>query len=129
MDAAQKLICKALVRLELYQSVLNWQKRGTPLSNISEEHIQLIHNGGNHWLMSFSSNDRFQICDSLYTNLTSVIKNGLKALYKSKVEKNGKLSVTIVSVQKQSNGYNCGLFAIAFAMDLLNGLSSFGLLF
>ena len=30
MDAAQKLICKALGSLESYQSVLNWQKRGTP---------------------------------------------------------------------------------------------------
>ena len=34
-----------------------------------------------------------------------------------------KLSVTIVPVQKQSDGYNCGLFSIAFATDVLNGLS------
>ena len=40
--------------------------------------------------MSFSSNDRVQICDSLYTDLTPVIKNCLKALCKSKVEKIGK---------------------------------------
>ena len=32
IDAAQKLICKAPGRLELYQSVLNWQKKGTPYS-------------------------------------------------------------------------------------------------
>ena len=82
-----------------------------------------MHNGANHWLISFSCNDRVQICDSLYTNLTPVIKNCLKALYKSKVEKNQKLSVIVVSVQKQDDGYNWGLFAIAFATDVLDGLS------
>ena len=82
-----------------------------------------MHNGAKHWLMSFISNNRVQICYSLYTNLTPVIKNCLKALCKSKVEINWKLSVTLVPVQKQSNGYNCGLLAIAFATDILNGLS------
>ena len=81
-----------------------------------------MHKSANHWLMSFSSNDGVQICDSLYTDLTSVIKNRLKALYKYKVEKNGK-SFSIVPVQKQSDGYNCRLLAIAFATDVLHGLS------
>ena len=58
MDVAQKLFCKAIGRLESYQLVLNWQKRETSFFNISEEHIQLIQNGANDWLMSFSSNDR-----------------------------------------------------------------------
>ena len=82
-----------------------------------------MHNGANHWLMSFSSNDRVQMCDSLYMNLTLVIKNYLKALYNSKVEKNEKLSVTIVPARKQNDGYNCGFFAIVFSTDVLNGLS------
>ena len=123
MYVAQKLICKALGRLESYQSVLKWKQKGTPFFNISEDHIQLKHKGTHHWLMSFSSNDRVQICDSLFTNLPRVVKNCLKALYKSKVEKNRKLSVTTVPVQKQSDVYSRGLFAIAFAMDVLNGLS------
>lgn len=42
----------------------------------------------------------------------------------SKVEKTGKLSATIVLVQKQSDCYNYRLFAIAFATDVLNGFSS-----
>ena len=74
--------------------------------------------------MSFNSNDRVPICNSLYTNLTPVIKNCLKALCKSKVGKNRNLSVIIVPLQKQINGYNCGLFASAFAADILKGLSS-----
>ena len=103
--------------------MLNWKKRGTPFFNVSEDHIQLKHNGANHWLMPFRTNDRVQICDDSYMNLTLGIKNCLKALYKSKVEKNGKLLVTMVPVQKQNDRYNCGLFAIAFKTDVLNGLS------
>ena len=51
MDPAQKVICKALRRLESHQSVLNWQKRRTLFFNISEEYIQLMHSGTNHWLV------------------------------------------------------------------------------
>ena len=41
MDAAQKLIHKALCSLESYQPVvLNWQKRGTPFFEVGEENIQ-----------------------------------------------------------------------------------------
>ena len=58
MDATQKLICKALEWLQSHESVLNWQKKGTPFFNINDEHIQLKHNGGKHLLMPFSSNDR-----------------------------------------------------------------------
>ena len=65
----------------------------------------------------------FQICGSLYTNLTLAIKNCLKALGKSQVEKNWKLSVTIISVQNRRDDYNCGLFAIAFTTDVLKELS------
>lgn len=99
-------------------------KEGDPFFSISEDQIQLMHNGENHWLMSFSSNNRVQICNSLCKNLTSVIKNCLRAIYISKVEKTGKLSATIVLVQKQSDCYNYRLFAIAFATDVLNGFSS-----
>ena len=74
--------------------------------------------------MSFNSNDRVPICNSLYTDLTPVIKNCLKPLCKSKVGKNRNLSVIIVPLQKQINGCNCGLFASAFVTDVLKGLSS-----
>ena len=55
-------------------------------------------NDANHWRMSFSSNDRVQICNVTYMNPTLVIKNCLKAIYKSNVDKNEKLSVTIAPV-------------------------------
>ena len=63
MDSAQKLICKSLGNLASWQSALNWQRRGTPYHNVREEHIQLMHDGINHWLLSFNSHGRVQVCD------------------------------------------------------------------
>ena len=101
MDPAQKLICKSLGNLASSQSVLNWHGRGTPFDKVGEEHIQLMHDGINRCLLSFISNSRVQVSDSLYEMLGSVTKRCLKALYKSLLDKDGKLSVTMIPVQKQ----------------------------
>ena len=122
MDAGQKLICKALGSLETYQSVLNCQKKRQTYFPVSGDHIQLLHDGNCHWLLAFSSSCRVQVCDSLRTNLTSVSKQCLKSLYQPLL-KNGKLEVTFLPVEKQTDGFNCGLFALAYASILLDGKS------
>ena len=123
MDSAPKLICKSLGNLASWQSVLNWQRRRTRFHKVGEEHIQLMHDGINNWLLSFNSNGRVQFCDSFYKTLGSVTKRCLKALYKSLLDKDGKLSVTMISIQKQKDSSSCGLFAIAFARNILEGIS------
>ena len=112
MDAGQKLICKALGSLETYQSVLNCQKKRQTYFPVSGGHIQLLHDGNCHWLLAFSSKGRIQVCDSLRTNLISVSKECLKSLYQPLL-KNRKLEVTFLPVEKQSDGFNCPLFALA----------------
>ena len=82
-----------------------------------------MHDGINHWLLSFNSNGRVQVCDRLYETLGSVTKRCLKALYKSLLDKDGKLSVTMIMVQKQNDSSSCGLFAIAFATNIVEGIS------
>ena len=56
MDSAQKLLCKLLGNLASWQSVFNWQRRGTPFDKVGEEHIHLMCDGINHWLLLLSSN-------------------------------------------------------------------------
>ena len=60
--------------------------------------------------------------DSLYEKFGSVTSRCLKALYKSFLDKDGKLSVTMMPVQKQKDSSSCGLFAIAFATNILEGI-------
>ena len=124
MDAAQKLICKKVEADDDYQSVINVQKRrGAPYRAVKNEHIQLFHDGSGHWLLTFCSNGRIQICDSLKTSLSRVNRKCVHELYKNYVKE---FIVSFSPVQKQTDGYNCGPFAIAFAAKILDGKSPMG---
>ena len=124
MDAAQILLCKALGTEKTYQSVLNWQKKcGVPFTAVNDGHIQLMHDGNNHWLLSFCTSGGVNVCDSLRRSINGVTKKCLKCLYRLFEDKTGKLTVSILPVQIQNDGYNCGLFAIAFAAEVLDGQS------
>ena len=82
-----------------------------------------MHDGNNHWLLSFNFNGRVQVCDRLFETLGGVTKRCLKALYKSLLDKDGKFSVTMIPVQKQKDSSGCGLFAVAFATNILEVIS------
>ena len=75
-----------------------------------------MHDGNNHWIMTCCSNGRVQVCDSLRSKLSCVTKRCIKERYQSSV-------VSILPVQKQRNGWNCGLFPVAFAAEILGGTS------
>ena len=122
MNGGQKLICKALGILETYQSVINCQKKRQRYFPVSGNYIQLLHAVSSHWLLAFSSSGTVQVCDSLRINLTLVSKQCLRSLYQPLL-KNGKLEVTFLPVEKQIYGFNCGLFALAYASILLDGKS------
>ena len=71
MDAAQKLICKEIGTDDSYQSALNSEKKTIDSFHpVSQEHVQLLHDGGNDWFLSFCSNGHVQVCDSLRSRLT-----------------------------------------------------------
>ena len=115
MDAAQALICDALGAEIHYQSVLNCQKQVKfPCKPVENELIQLMHDGANHWLLTFCSSGRIQVCDSLRTSLTRITIKSINSLL---------MPITMLPVQRQTDSHNCGLFAIGFAAELLNGLS------
>ena len=82
MNAAQKLIYKKLGADDDYQSVLNVQKRqGAPYRAVKNEHIQLLHDGSGHWLLSFCSNGRIQIYDSFKTKCFELCKRNHRQLF------------------------------------------------
>ena len=116
MGAGQQLICQAVGSPKTYQSVLNCQKKESTYFPVSGDHIQLLHDGSCHWLLAFTSSGRVQVYDSLRTNLTSISQKCLKS-------KNGKLEVTLLPVDKQTDGFNCGVFTLGYASILLNDKS------
>ena len=100
MDAAQKLICKKIGTDESYQSVHNSEKKTIDSFHpVSQEHGQLLHDGANHWFLSFCSNGCVQICDSLRSSLTRSSRKSIRSLYKHYVADGGEQIVTFLPVQ------------------------------
>ena len=124
MDAAQKLICITLGEEDNYQSVLNSQKNeAIPYNPVYNDHIQLLHDGGSHWFLSFCSSGRVQICDSLKSTLNRSSMKSVYSLYKHVVGEFEKVKPTFLPVHKQTDGFNCSSFAIAYATEILHGTS------
>ena len=122
IDAAQKLICEEIGTPFTFQTVLNSQKKDVEhYRAVYEKHIQLLHDGRNHWILSFCSNGRVQVCDSLNTALTHSSRKAIRSLYKHYFA--GDEVIFFLPVQRQPNGYSCGLFAIAFTAEILDGKS------
>ena len=122
MDAAQKLICKQLGNGAEYQSVLYAQKHFHAVDN---EHVQLLHDGSQHWFSTYCTGGTVYVCDSLKTYLNRISKKSVQALYRNCVDSMGHLAISFLPVQQQidADRHNCGVFAIAFAAEILDGKS------
>lgn len=86
----------------------------------SKTWIQILHDNDNHWLVAaagFGQQEGIMIFDSLMGSEphrhTSYAVSQISPEKKNKV-----LKVSIMNVQKQKDGFNCGLFAIANATAL-----------
>ena len=120
MDTIQRFFCKTLGNEDAYQSVLNSQKEfEEPFKAVENDHTQLLHNGNNHWLLSYSTNGQVFICDSMRGKLNRVTRKCVDALYRFCKNKWGNVIISYLPVQKQTDGHSCGHFAIAFAVEVL----------
>ncbi len=108
------------------QSTLLSQTRGGGFKPVKQFYVQ-VHNisfGGGHWVLSkldwqkkeVSLFDSFSV-DPLPIDLI----RQLHQLYGHMVNQNKKLRLSIVTVQQQPNGYDCGLFAIANGFEIVSG--------
>ena len=122
MDAVQNVICEEIGTRSTFQTMLNSQKKVVePYRAAFEEHVQLLHDACNHWFLSFCSKGCVQICDSLSTTLTRSSRKSIWPLYKHFFA--GEEVIYFLQVQRQRDGYNCRLFAIAFAAEIFAGKS------
>ena len=104
-----------------HERVNSEKKTIDPFHPVSQEHVQLLHDGANRWFRSFCSNERVQVCDSLRSSLSRSSRKSIKSLYKDYIANGGEQIVTFLLVQKQPDGHNCGPFAIACAAEILDG--------
>ena len=87
-----------------------------------EEFVQVLHSGGSHWLAVSTIGcppSTVMVYDSLYSELPTQTKEQICALLASPEPV---IDLIYVAVQKQQNGCDCGLFALAYATALCSGL-------
>ena len=111
-------------RLKIYyQPVGGWQDTllcQTSFSAVTDESVQIHHTGKNHWVCSTSINGHLRVYDSSSSkNITSSMEIQLAECYQT-LATDRTLAVELPPAQTQQGRVDCGLFAIAFAYELVD---------
>jgi hypothetical protein len=122
IDAAQHLIKD----LETGVGGLNCIAATTHCSRFALPHdphqaIQ-CHNIGLHWVTSTSVSGKVVVYESLYRTVNASLKRQLVYIYKGLCNDDGSLDITVVLQQRQRGTSDCGLYCIANAVALANGI-------
>jgi hypothetical protein len=80
--------------------------------------VQIHHNGRDHWVLSIQiENGDIYFLDSLRLKINTSLEFQLCKMYG---QNNNRILIKIPEVQKQDNSIDCGLFAIANAVEFCN---------
>ncbi len=119
IDAAQILLKKANPAMSGLQSVVLGQTMNFDIE--PGEFVQILHNGHGHWLtISTVGNEhpQVEVYDSAYSCCPTICKAQIAALLSTSQPA---IELRFMDVQMQAGGYDCGLFAIAFATAVVLG--------
>jgi len=83
------------------------------------ETVQIVHNGANHWILLSSLAGNIVVFDSLNTRPTQVLIKQISQLFSADRRTPPFRQVVC---HKQLGSTDCGLFAIAYSIDLLCGV-------
>ena len=121
------LITAAQTILKQQYGIAGFQEttRGITMSFdiMAEEFVQILHDGVGHWFtvstVGAQKSNQIFVYDSLYPSVGPCSQRELAALLACKEKV---INVSQMNVQSQDGGSDCGLFAIAFATALVNGI-------
>ena len=120
INRAQSLLKKQFPQQNGLQST-NALKEGRKWKSVPEQFVQII-NDNSHWICTSNRNCRsgeVEIFDSLMqTEVSTTVRRQLATVLHTL---RPRMTMTKVRVQEQIGGSDCGLFAIAFAVALVNG--------
>ena len=96
-----------------------------------QEFVQVLHTGGLHWVtvstIGCKGNNKVNLYDSLYHGISPQTEEQIASLLF--VDNAEHIEVSIPPVVQQTNGTDCGVYAIAFATALCNNLDPTSLKF
>ena len=96
-----------------------------------QEFVPVLHTGGLHWVtvstIGCKGNNKVNLYDSLYHGISPQTEEQIESLLF--VDNAEHIEVSIPPVVQQTNGTDCGVYAIAFATALCNNLDPTSLKF
>ena len=91
-------------------------------ARVRGQFIYILHTGNDHWVLvsSVGSDDgRVNLYDSLFHN---IVQREVEEQVINLIGIENYIGLSVVPVQQQGNGSNCGVFSIAFATSLISGI-------
>ncbi|XP_019646063.1 PREDICTED: polycystic kidney disease protein 1-like 2 [Branchiostoma belcheri] len=82
--------------------------------------LQIHHNSRMHWVLSSYTSGQVRLYDSIGADMTTSLQVQLYQSYAAFAESNV-LTIILPEVQRQNNVTGCGLFTIAWAVDIAEG--------
>ena len=120
VNAAQALLHQQFPEVDGFQDTCLSQ--GNFFQPPRNEFIQIFNVNQSHWIALSTvgcPSGHVNVYDSLYRHLHSDTRSTIASLLQSR---DNVLTVVMPEVQKQSNGSDCGVYAIAFSTAILNGI-------
>ena len=89
-------------------------------ATVNEKFVQVLHVENNHWMcVAGNTGNEVSVYDSMVGNLTQDIVHIIARIIKYEDEE---FMVKLMSVQHQTNGNGCGLFALTFVTDFAESI-------
>lgn len=119
--AAQKLLQVQFPDVAGLQDSCLSQTRFNSIDAVGDV-IQIHHTRGNHWVVSAAIDGVVYVYDTLYDSLSDDLRRQLREIYgRYFCNDAGKLVVQLPRLRHQRGSADCGLFAIAIALELCQG--------
>ena len=119
INMAQKILSRQFKRRQCFQDTVLGQRL---MFQAKEQFVQILHNNNFHWVTVSNLNSKhgaIDYYDSLFHGrIRDHVKLQICNIYKSE---NSLLQINIRSCQQQTNGVDCGIYAVANAFYILSG--------
>ncbi|XP_078597277.1 polycystin family receptor for egg jelly-like [Branchiostoma floridae x Branchiostoma japonicum] len=121
IQAAQMLLCRQYPVLQgLEAPAVGLCDDG--FAKMTGRGLQIHHNSSQHWVLSSYTAGQVRLYDSLGVTITPSLQKQLYQCYAAFADQAPNvLTVIVPDVQRQENVFDCGLFAIAWAVDIAEG--------
>ena len=90
------------------------------MNSVHGDGIQVLHDGAMHWVLTARMEQKVLLYDSLKANANDMVRIQICELFPGS-HSNEKIKVQIRPCQIQKGGVDCGLFALANAVELALG--------